>query len=711
MRRRGSAAALAVALGVIGMTALPAGGEQELGPVIVSGEAQVGGLIYWDDNDSAKFEEYRDIPEDPFGSLRFLIEDTDQRYYFQSWLDDIAEDDQQYRFEGGRYGRWGISGLFSEIPHTFSNQAVSPYKKVGNDTLRLRPGFDRMLDLGIPADATAYNDQLTPSSSTPTRAQRLEFRTIEGSGEIFFKPTSAWDLRAGYRVIDRDGTRPKAFGFGGFGGSDNNYINVAAPIEERTHEARVDVQYVQETWNVGLNYTGSFFDNDIDGFSADNPLTAPPGTDQYSAVGRSALAPDNSAHLVSISGAGILPTSFPSQLAGSFSWGVTLQNDNFLPVTSNEAINPPPFPGDPLLMLPAKDLDGRVYTINGNVVYTARPTSDVNVKVRYRIYDHNNDTDSLTFAGEAPNDRRLDDGETSIAYRYRRQNALAEATWRPGRSSVSTTLGMVWENWNRDTASEVRDMNEYGPTARVDWRAAKWARLRAGYAFAARRGDRYDEQGGLAGLRKYSQAELLRHRFNLLAQLDPCEDFGVTLTGGFHLTEYDNSDQGLNDDDRFDVGIEANYRPHERVNIWANYNFDYIRLFQKQGGSSGGGWNSKTRDTAHNGGAGVDFVIISDMLDGEVSYFIQRAWAKTISDSAEDFPVIKDRLQAVTTSLSVHPLEYLTLRGSYRWEKYDRNNFHEDFPLYTNSTGDIYLQNRIADYDAHIFSISAILTF
>jgi MtrB/PioB family decaheme-associated outer membrane protein len=568
----------------------------------------------------------------------------------------------------------------------------------------LDPFFDRTL---APSDA-AYNDQLTPTHRAPTptttRSTELEFRTIDGSGEIFFKPTSAWDLSAGYRVIDRDGSRPKAFGFGSFGG---NYINVAPPIDERTHEARADAQYVQETWNIGLNYTGSFFDNDLDGFSADNPLTDPVDeTTGDSAVGRAALSPDNSAHLVSISGAGILPTSFPSQLAGSFSWGVTLQDDNFLPVTSNEAIIAT---GDPRLMLPAKDLDGRVYTINGNVVYTARPISDVNVKVRYRIYDHNNDTDQLTFAGEAPNDRNLRDGETSIAYRYQRQNALAEATWRPGKGSVSTTVGMVWENWNRDSARNVRDTNEYGPTARVDWRAAKWARLRGGYTFAARRGDSYDEMGGLAGLRRFPQADLLRHRFNLLAQLDPCEDFGVTLTGAFHLTDYDDSDQGLNDDDRFDVGIEANYRAHERVNIWANYNFDYVRLYQKQGG---GGWDSKARDTAHNGGAGVDFVIIPDMLDGEVSYFIQRAWAKTIGGgTAVDFPVIKDRLQAVTTTLSVHPLEYLTFRGSYRWEKYDRNNFHEDFPLYTNTSGDIYLQNRIADYDAHIFSISAILTF
>jgi MtrB/PioB family decaheme-associated outer membrane protein len=578
---------------------------------------------------------------------------------------------------------------------------------MGNNTLALKPGFDRTLAGCDPMIGCAYNTQLTPNTAanpSPTAPTRLEFRTIEGSGEIFFKPTSAWDLSAGYRVIDRDHSRLKAFGFGSPG---SNYINVAAPIDERTHEARVDVQYVQDKWNLGLNYTGSFFDNDLDGFSADNPLINPMNeTTGSTAVGRSALAPDNSAHLVSISGAGILPTSFPAQIAGSFSWGLSLQNDNFLPVTSNEAINATL---DPRLRLPAKDLDGEVQTINGNLVFTARPVSDVNVKVRYRIYDHDNDTDELRFAGHAPNDRNLTDGTTSIAYRYRRQNALAEATWRPGQSSVSTTLGMVWENWNRDSARNVRDTNEYGPTARVDWRAAEWARIRGGYTFAARRGDRYDEMGALVGLRRFPQADLLRHRFNLLAQLDPCEDFGVTLTGAFSLTDYDDSDQGLTDDDRFDVGIEASYRVHERVNLWANYNYDYIRSHQKQGGST---WNSTTRDTAHNGGAGVDVIIIRELLDAEFSYFIQRAWAETDGGgTAVDFPNIKDRLQAATATLSLHPLDYLTLRTGYRWEKYDRNNFHEDFPLYTDTQGDIYLQNRIRDYDAHIFSVSAIVTF
>lgn len=701
------AGVIAAVLGAIALTAGAADAEQELGPVIVSGEAQIGGRGVWGDTDSAKFDQYRDVHEGAFGSLRFLFEDEESRYYLRGWFDDIGENDQQYRFEGGRYGRWGIRGFYSEIPNAFSNQAVSPYAEMGDGYLALRSGFDRRLTPCDPLIGCAYNDQLTPSTSGPTLPTSLGFDTTFGAGEVFFRPTSAWDLSAGYRLIEREGNRPKALGFGT---SRGNYINLAPPIDERTHEARADVQYTRETWNLGLNYTGSFFENDLDNFSADNPLTTTeiPSTEtaSSSALGRAALAPDNSAHLVALSGSGILPTSFPATLAGSLSWGLAFQDEDFLLLTSNQTILDS---GDSRLDLPANDLDGRVQTLNGNLVFTARPHDDVNVKARYRVYDHDNETDALTFAGVAPNDRDLRDGETTIHYSYRRHNVTAEAAWRVAEP-VTATLGFVWEKWQRDREREVRNLNEYGPTARIDWRASEWARLRASYTFTARRGSDYDAlSGALDGLRKYSQADRLRHHFDLQSHFVPSEDLSLTLTTGFDLSNYDDSDQGLTEDDRFNVGIDASYQLHERVVVWANYSYDYIWALQQQGG---GTWDSTTRDTAHNGGVGADFMLIPELLDGEISYFIQSANARTLGGgTAEDYPTIEDSLQAVTAALSVHPFENVTLRGIYRFEKYDRDNFHENFPLYTDTQGDIYLQNRIGDYDAHIMSLSAIFKF
>ena len=273
---------------------------------------------------------------------------------------------------------------------------------------------------------------------------------------------------------------------------------------------------------------------------------------------------------------------------------------------------------------------------------------------------------------------------------------------------MTTTLGFTWEHWRRDGDREVRNQNDFGPTARVDWRAAEWARLRAGYAFSARLGSSYDSTGALSGLRKYPQADRLRHRFDLLAQLDPRDDLGVTLTTAFDLSDFDDSDQGLTEDNRWNIGVDLSYRPHQRVGLWANYAFDYIWMFQEQGGEA---WDSTTYDRAHNGGVGADVALVPHLLDLELSYLIQRGRAKTRGGgTAVDFPSIKNTLQAVTAGVSYHALEFLTFRTIYRWEKYDVTNFHDNFGI-SDTQGDIWLQNRIDDYDAHIVSISAVVKF
>ena len=60
--------------------------------------------------------------------------------------------------------------------------------------------------------------------------------------------------------------------------------------------------------------------------------------------------------------------------------------------------------------------------------------------------------------------------------------------------------------------------------------------------------------------------------------------------------------------------------------------------------------------------------------------------------------------------MSYHALEFLTFRTIYRWEKYDVTNFHDIFGI-SDTQGDIWLQDRIADYDAHIVRISAVVNF
>ena len=120
-RRVPLAAALAALLG------WPAVGsaEQDLGDVIVSGEVQAGGRVVEGDTASAQFDKYREIPSGLFGAGRLLVEDKERRYYLRAWADDIAEKDQQYLLELGRYNLWGFTGSYSELLQFYSQQSLS----------------------------------------------------------------------------------------------------------------------------------------------------------------------------------------------------------------------------------------------------------------------------------------------------------------------------------------------------------------------------------------------------------------------------------------------------------------------------------------------------------------------------------------------------------------------------------------------------------
>ena len=702
--------------------------EQRVGPLIVSGEAELGGRVVAGDDGHEVFLEYREIRSAPFGGARFLIEDGDRRYYLRGRLDDIAENDQEYRFRAGRYGRWGVRGSFSEIPHYVTKQGRTPYLRSGTH-FTLPSNFNRALAASDPA----YAAQIEALG----RRTKIQFRTYEGKFEAYARLREDLALSAGYRVLDKQGNRPLALGFGSPGG---NFVNFASRVDEQIHEATLDAEWTRERWNVALNYTGSFFDNQNDSTRVDNPLQGSPLVpgDSATDVGRLSLAPDNSAHLVTLASASVLPTSFPARVAGSFSWGIRFQDQDFIPETSNSLIA-----GDPALALPQSDLDGRVQTLVGNLVFTARPLPQLNLNARYRLYDYDNQSDEINFSAEVVNDQSTIRAQErrSIANSYVKQSFDSEAAWRFG-SALTAALGFEWEGWNRSSDREVRHQNEYGWTSRIDWRAATWARVRAHYAFRIRAGNNYSwtapfeetfppaEVPGAATaanipqLRKFDEADRSLHEFKLAAEIRRWERASLTFSAGFDLADYDDSDYGLTDDRRWHIGFDADYTPLDRLRFFAYYTYDSIYARQKQldrpfSGAGPFRWNSETNDRAHTGGSGLTATLVPNRLEAELSYFIQNGHAKTTGGGdpaagAVNWPKISDRLQAVTATLTYHPFDSVTLETAYRFEKYDQSNFKDSFPT-TDSQGDIFLQNRgrglVRDFAANIFSVSVIYRF
>ncbi|MCI0570249.1 MAG: MtrB/PioB family outer membrane beta-barrel protein, partial [Myxococcaceae bacterium] len=110
-------AGIALAVGLLHAGGAPA--ETKLGPVTLSGEAELGGRVVWDSGDETKFEEYRDLKDGVIGNFDLLLEDEAIEHYLHGRGENLGYDDQRYWVEGGRYGRYQIEAFYGELPHIF----------------------------------------------------------------------------------------------------------------------------------------------------------------------------------------------------------------------------------------------------------------------------------------------------------------------------------------------------------------------------------------------------------------------------------------------------------------------------------------------------------------------------------------------------------------------------------------------------------------
>jgi hypothetical protein len=133
-------------------------------------------------------------------------------------------------------------------------------------------------------------------------------------------------------------------------------------------------------------------------------------------------------------------------------------------------------------------------------------------------------------------------------------------------------------------------------------------------------------------------------------------------------------------------------------------------------------WRSNAVDHGHNVGVDSNIVIVPELLDAKIAYLFQRGEADTdarpnnpnnpgAANNPIDFPDIDDSLHILTTTLTWHAIDDLDLIGAYRFEDFSHDNFRTD-PLGTNfGDSNVYLGNRVDDYTAHVFTISARYTF
>ena len=341
--------------------------------------------------------------------------------------------------------------------------------------------------------------------------------------EYRWTPTDAWDIRADYSRMHREGTQAMGVVFNN---STSGIIAEApAPVNDTTHNFGVNGEYAGTSpwgkkFNVKLAYNGSVYQGDTS-FNIDNPFFNPAdprrGNAPFANVcntqdciprfGTVSLYPNNNANAVT----GTVGVDLPwqSRYMGTLSYTVMRQDDAFQPFTTNALLNPPGRilingqPATSLAALPASSLNGEVNTLLSNNVVVTQITPELKSKLGYRYYNYDNGTPTIFFPQWVGTDEHLyAPGETpkrSVPTSYTKQNAFAELIWTPWHG---TTLGAQYGyeryNWSYNDADHTSE--NLGKLYGV-YKAYSWLVFRGSWQFSERRYGTYTNliQSSLTG--------------------------------------------------------------------------------------------------------------------------------------------------------------------------------------------------------------------
>jgi MtrB/PioB family decaheme-associated outer membrane protein len=731
-----------------------AGAEPEIFGLKASGDVEVGGRVFIErppEQDRAKFEEYRDLPESAFSPyLRLRGDSKDDFYTVEIFGENIGQDDQKFTLSSYGVGKFNFLFLWDQIPHTFCTNCRTLYVESPQATFNLPTPRPSPLDVW---------------NSAPL-IDEVGFQTNTAAVGIGLTPAPAWDIGLEGSAIFRSGDRPLGTAFGTPG---NQAAEVAAPVEDTTYGAHFNLGFAGKGYQLQFGYDFSLYNNDIDALRVDNPCFGLPaalpagcgagsGNPPAPATGQGSLAPDNIAHTFTLGGGVNLPLN--TRLTGSFSYSLRFQDQAFLPFTIA------PTPGGDLAALaqaqanlPAS-LDGQVNILRFNLNATSRLTQDLTATGRFRVYDYDDTSPEIPFTAYVEDDRAVVSGaalpiraELARRYPYTKYDAGGDLRYQLFQP-LTLKVAFDWEQWIREADQvvvspasvepggdsvlhvprEVFTTNQYTPKAMLDYTPLDWLLFRFGYAFSTRTGTEYlqasEEQ--LALLRKYDMADRDRNRWDFLADIMAMDNLTFTATFSYTTDDYGSSQFGLQDANNWAAGGDVTWKPFERLSLFAGYVHEEwdtqsrhkYRQAATELNNATFDWVSQTDDRYDTVRAGFNVVIIPQRLEGGANYNFSMGRTSmnasnpltpvgtgSASAVAANFPEIETTLNQVNAFLRYWITKNFSAKVMYSWEQWQQSDFRFDGLLPFNfpnpNTGDtIFLGMDPQNYTAQWFTLS-----
>ena len=343
-----------------------------------------------------KFGEWNGLyRQDPFaiGNFNWLSRDMTGGSYSSASGFNVGIPSRQLGASIGKQGLWGLSADFKEMPHAQSDQGLFIFRGLGTDRLTLPAAFP-----GI----TAGNSQ-PPANASAINAFEQSGFGVKTNRDIY-KVNGNWQIgpsmeaMAEFRRDQREGTRITGAVMGNTGGNPRSVL-VPYSIDDNTTQIEAALRYASRDLQFSVSYWYSKYQDNKDSFTWQNPYAPISGWQPNSGVGfptgfgRMSLPPDNDFQQIqAIGGYNFTSTT---RLTTTFQYGVSRQNDVFLPQT----INVPPLvtPGLATPFPPADSLNGKIKNTLFDISLTSSPIAKLFVKVNYHYNDRNNTTPDRIF--------------------------------------------------------------------------------------------------------------------------------------------------------------------------------------------------------------------------------------------------------------------------------------------------------------------------
>jgi MtrB/PioB family decaheme-associated outer membrane protein len=685
-------------------------------PFHLTGEVEVGGQYVTHRGNSYVFDEYRDLDSMPIvPNLYLLGEDKQRRGYVEMGGTNLNRTDAYYFANVGRYNYYRFFFEFDRLPHVLANNAQTIYDEPTESRFTVRGDAASVLALNNALNGATAATRATVVNQVNARLRSVDlgFQTDTARMGASWLVTPSLELGVSYAMTDRDGRVPLGTVIGSPG---SNVVELPIPRNERYHEVKAGAEYVRDLYQVRLNYTFSAFENSIDAVDWENPCGAGAGGCRNpSGLGRYSTMPDNFAHTVSLAAGYSLPW-WNTRFTAAGSYGFWRQDDTFLPyhisTTGNSTLEG------------ATSTDGEMHVGNLNLGLSTRPARDVSVRLRYRLYDLQNQTPHHAFgavlagSSDALAPGALGTARATEPYEYRKQNAGADVSWRVVRP-ITLRAGYEYERWDRPhEMREVADTNEHIFKAGADIKPWSWLQARFTYSHGVRTigAGEYEPHGGnatsLPQLRKFDESDRTRDKGDVYVQVTPIDT--VSLGGTFYIQNdgYWNTDFGLWDSQAYGFSGDVSWAPTERLGLFAGYARDVYR-YKLQNCFIGsptvpadalpGSLCSpldiffvKPKDTLDSVNVGASYVVIPAKLDVSLGYRfafgksqydlssvpgagpVTAASTNPLAGEPGAVPDVENRFHVFNVVGRFFLTQNIVLKLGYQYERYEEQDFTTD---------------------------------